>query len=135
LRLNFDKPVVITLEDCARIIRQDGDLLDVYLEGIGAYHLEVSSPGLERPLGKRSDYERFQGHRVRLRTTAAIDGRKNFSGTLIGIEGEQVRLRLQDREVTIALEQIRKARLAARDSSCEPPPGRGRVCSAASGSD
>jgi ribosome maturation factor RimP len=116
LRLYVDKPGGITLEDCAWISRQAGDLLDVYLEGVGAYHLEVSSPGRERPLGKRADYLRFRGQRVRVRTAAAIGGRRNFSGILLGLEDEQVRLGLQEGEIAIPLTAIRRARLAGGEA-------------------
>jgi ribosome maturation factor RimP len=113
LRLYVDKPGGVTLSDCAHISRQVGDLLDIYLEHVGAYALEVSSPGSERPLGQEADFERFAGRRVRIRTIEAIDGQRNFSGTLLGLsDGNLVRLRIKDTELSIPMQQIRKARLA-----------------------
>lgn len=117
LRLYVDKPGGVSLHDCAQISRQVGDLLDIYLEHVGAYSLEVSSPGSERPLGQEADYERFAGRLVRIRTTQAIGGQRNFTGTLLGLSEGNVRLRVKDAELSISLSQIRKARLAASDGA------------------
>jgi ribosome maturation factor RimP len=111
LRLYLDKPGGITLDDCADISRQLSDLLDVGLDLPDAYRLEVSSPGLQRPLGKWSDFERFKGCRARIRTNRPLDGQKNFSGILNGISGHALQLNLDKGPVAIALSDIAKAHL------------------------
>jgi ribosome maturation factor RimP len=111
LRIYLDKPGGVTLDDCVNISRQLGDLLDVGLETELSYRMEVSSPGLDRPLGKLGDFERFRGCRAKIRTARPIDGRKNFTGILEGIDGESIML-LVDREImSIALADIAKAHL------------------------
>ena len=85
----------LTLDDCARLSRRLSDLLDA-LEEEGrdpiphAYRLEVSSPGIDRPLTRLGDYEDWKGHEARITLVEKLDGRKVFSGTLLGIEGETV---------------------------------------------
>jgi len=111
LRLYIDKPGGVTLDDCAYISRQAGDLIDVHLEDEFAYSLEVSSPGPERPLGKAEDFNRFKGHEARLKTARPVDGQKNFKGTLLGISEGIVKLSVGEKTVDISIEQIVKARL------------------------
>jgi ribosome maturation factor RimP len=111
LRLYIDKPGGVNLDDCTCISRQLGDLLDVYLHRIGPYHLEVSSPGLDRPIGKTTDYERFKGHKVRVKTIQPVDGQKNFRGTLLGLSKESVNLMVDKKAVAIPIKEIQKARL------------------------
>lgn len=112
LRLYIDKPGRVTVDDCANVSRQVGDLLDVYLEGTATYNLEVSSPGIERPLGKRSDYERFEGKEAKIAIRRPLNGQKNFRGVLLGASGEEVELRMEDgRTVAIPFGEITKARL------------------------
>lgn len=111
LRLYIDKHGGVTLDDCAAISRQMGDIFDATLDDFGPYRLEVSSPGVNRPLGRPQDYERFKGQKVHVKTRRPIDGRKNFKGILRGIEGETVRLLCDDKEIYISLEEISIARL------------------------
>lgn len=111
LRLYIDKPGGITLNDCALISHQVGDILDVNLEDFGSYNLEVSSPGTERPLGKISDFERFEGKMIRIRTSQLINGQKNFKGILAGISERIVTLLVEDKTVAIPYQDIIKARL------------------------
>jgi ribosome maturation factor RimP len=111
MRLYIDKPGGVTLDDCASISRQMNDLLDVHLEEVGPYNLEVTSPGPERPLGKVEDYERFKGNLVKIRTTLPYEGQKNFKGVLMGLTGEQVNLMVGEETVRIMLKDISKARL------------------------
>jgi ribosome maturation factor RimP len=111
MRLYIDKPGGVTLDDCAIISRQMNDLLDVHLEDIGPYNLEVTSPGPDRPLGKVQDYERFKGNLVKIRTNIAYNGQKNFTGVLMGLSGDQVDLQMDDETVRISLKDISKARL------------------------
>jgi ribosome maturation factor RimP len=111
LRLYIDKPGGVTLEDCASVSREMGDLLDVHLPDLGPYHLEVSSPGPNRPLARAEDFERFRGRRARIRTRRAIDGQKNFSGVLEGLSGRSVRMNTGPTTVAIPIDAISKASL------------------------
>src|SRR5690349_3549483 len=87
LRIYIDKPGGVTLDDCERISKQVGLLLDVEDAVSGKYMLEVSSPGIERGLYKPADFERFKGSRVKIKMSEAIEGQRNFRGELQGIEG------------------------------------------------
>ncbi len=111
LRVYLDKAGGITLDDCAHISRQLSDILDVGLETEGAYRLEVSSPGMPRPLGKMDDFERYKGKRVKIRTTQPINGQKNFSGILAGVSGQTVHLEVDRHPVAIAFTDIAKAHI------------------------
>ena len=112
LRLYVDKAGGVTLEDCALVSRQIGDLLDVGLENIWPYCLEVSSPGEHRPLCKLSDFEKYQGCLATIKTRAPIEGQKNFKGILKGNYGDTVHLHMEDKTVTIPFQEIVRARLA-----------------------
>lgn len=116
LRMVIDKPDGVRLDDCAHISRQVGDYLDVSMDDIGPYNLEVSSPGPERPLGRLADYERFKGLRAKVAIFEAIDGRKNFTGILDGVSGENIRLRVNDTTIGIPLDAIRRARLVDEEN-------------------
>jgi len=111
LRIFIDRPGGVMLDDCARISRQLSDILDIRLENIGPYHLEVSSPGPDRPLGKEQDYERFKGNIARVRTSKPIDGQKNFMGTLSGIADGSVKLLVGEKMVAIPFGEVIRARL------------------------
>jgi ribosome maturation factor RimP len=112
LRVYIDKPGGVGLNDCVHISRQLGDLLDVYLEGDHpTYSLEVSSPGPERPISKASDFERFAGHWVKLKTRQSIFGQKNFTGKILGISEGIVKLEQNDIVRAIPYGDILKARL------------------------
>ncbi|UCD33340.1 MAG: ribosome maturation factor RimP [Desulfobacterales bacterium] len=112
LRLYIDRPGGVTLDDCVAVSRQSGDLLDVYLDDMGPYRLEVSSPGSNRPLGKKIDYEKFKGSRAKIVTTQPINGQKNFKGTLLGISKDLVTLSIDDTTVAIPYQEIAKAHLS-----------------------
>lgn len=112
LRLYIDKPGGVTLDDCIHISRQSSDMIDVYLEDTGPFNLEVSSPGQNRPLGKKRDFERFKGNRVNIKTTSSICGRKKINGVLLGISEDVVKVSIDDQIVDIPYNEIVKARLA-----------------------
>ncbi len=112
VRIFLDKSDGITIDDCVYMSRRIGDLIDVYLGDIGAYRLEVSSPGPERPLKKKDDFQRFKGNRVRIETIELIDGRKKFTGILKGISNDVVELSIDRQIVEIHYEQIGKAKIA-----------------------
>ena len=111
LRLFIDRPGGVTLDDCIQISRQAGDVLEVCLENMGPYSLEVSSPGTNRPLVKQFDYERFKGRRAKIKTIQALDGQKNFKGVLAGISEGLVKLSVDDNTITIPIMEIAKAHL------------------------
>lgn len=111
LRIYIDKPGGVTLDDCADISRQLSDLLDVTFETQGPYRLEVSSPGAERPLGKKEDFERFKGKIAKIKRVQPIEGQKNFTGVLMGATENSVELLIADKTVTIPFADIRSARL------------------------
>jgi ribosome maturation factor RimP len=110
LRLFIDKPGGIGLEDCAAVSRQLTRVLEV--EGIEYDRLEVSSPGLDRPLRKAQDFARFAGQKadVRMRTPDA-GGRRRFVGVLRGESAGRVSLELDGQTVALAIEDIERARL------------------------
>ena len=110
LRLFIDKPGGVTLEDCAAISRHLTRVLAV--EGIDYERLEVSSPGLDRPLRKASDFVRFAGQRaeIRMRTPDA-SGRRRFVGVLRGAESGQVSMELEGQTVALALDDVDRAKL------------------------
>ena len=112
LRVFLDKPGGIDLQDCQRVSTILDKKLDEEDPIAGAYSLEVSSPGLERPLRKAADYERFAGRQVQIRTYSGIYGRKRFEGTLEGLLGENVLLKWEGETIEIPLELVSKANLA-----------------------
>lgn len=110
LRLFIDKPGGINVDDCAAVSRQLSRVFEV--EGIDYDRLEVSSPGLDRPLRKGSDFARFAGHKadVRMRTPDAT-GRRRFIGVLRGADETNVALELEGHMVRLALNDVERARL------------------------
>ena len=101
LRLYIDKPGGIRLDDCVAVSRQLGDILDVNLDDAGPYNLEVTSPGPERPLAKIQDFDRFKGHRAKIKIRGILNGQKNFKGVILGVTGDQVRLQMDEQTITI----------------------------------
>ena len=105
----------VTLDQCAEISHAISALLDVADPLPGAYRLEVTSPGLDRPLVRRADYERFAGFEARLETELPLEGRRRFRGRLLGIADDQVRLALPEGETSIPFDAIKKAKLVLTD--------------------
>lgn len=103
------------VEDCARLSRAISNLLDEVDPIAGEYTLEVSSPGIDRPLMKRADYERFLGHEVKIETNAAVDGRKRFHGTIAALDGDTVMLDSEGSTVPLPLAQVKSAKLVLTD--------------------
>ena len=112
VRIFIDKPNGVTHQDCAEVSLYVGTVLDVEDFIHASYTLEVSSPGIERGLYKRQDYERFAGKLAKIRARKPINGQRNFRGRLLGIDGEHVLI--EDRtsgRVTVPFEVIAKANL------------------------
>jgi len=105
----------MTVEDCADISRTISAVLDVADPIAGAYSLEVSSPGIDRPLTRRADYERFAGHVAKLELAEARDGRRRWQGRLLGIEGDDIRLAVDEGEARLPMASVTKAKLVLTD--------------------
>ena len=112
LRVFIDKPEGISVDDCALVSNHLGRLFAV--ENIDYDRLEVSSPGLDRVLKKTSDFERFAGQEAQVRLRIPLNGRRNYSGLLQGIEAGKVILLVDGLACELPLEQIDKARLVPR---------------------
>src|SRR4051812_38861557 len=110
LRLFIDKPNGIDVEDCAAVSRQLSRVFEV--EGVEYDRLEVSSPGLDRPLRKQADFARFAGQKADVRMRRAdASGRRRFVGVLRGTEAGSVVLELEGQTVRLALDEVERARL------------------------
>jgi ribosome maturation factor RimP len=101
----------MTVEDCTEISRSVSAILDVADPIAGAYTLEVSSPGIDRPLTRPEDYDRFAGFEAKIELGQAIDGRKRFRGRILGRSADQVRLVAESGELSLPLAAIAKAKL------------------------
>lgn len=110
-RVYIDHENGITLDDCSSVSHQVSGVLDVEDPISGNYNLEISSPGLDRPLFEPEHFERFSGSDVSIKTLMPIDGRRNFKGTLLGREQDNIRLLIDANEIVVAINQIEKARL------------------------
>ncbi len=112
LDLYIDREGGVTIDHCELISNAVSDLLDYHDPIAHAYTLEVSSPGLERPLTKKIHFERFEGEKAKVKTSEEIEGRKNFSGTLAGTREESIIIALEEgRDVEIPLALIARANL------------------------
>jgi len=105
----------MTVDDCADISRSVSALLDVADPIGGAYTLEVSSPGIDRPLVRPEDYDRFAGFEARIELSQPLSGRKRFRGRLLGRAGDSVRLIAEIGEVHVPLSAIARAKLVLTD--------------------
>jgi len=107
----------MTIEDCELVSRALSPVLDVADPIERAYRLEISSPGLDRPLVRRSDFERYAGSVVKIEMAVAIEGRRRFRGTLIGVDGDKARVHRtdaapgEDPDVLLPIEEMAEAKL------------------------
>lgn len=101
----------ISVDDCATISRQLSAVLDVEDVIPTAYRLEVGSPGIDRPLVKLADYTKYLGHAAKIETVLPIAGRKRFSGTLKAVEGENIIITVDGKDVTLPFADIQTAKL------------------------
>ena len=121
------------IEDCEAISRALSPVLDIADPIDRAYRLEISSPGIDRPLVRRSDFERYSGHLVKIEMAVAHQGRKRFRGTLNGVEGEAIRLHRDDTkadenmDVVLVMEDIAEARLVLTDELIAESMRRGKA--------
>ncbi len=121
------------IEDCEAISRALSPVLDVADPIDRAYRLEISSPGIDRPLVRRSDFERHLGHLVKIEMAVAHEGRKRFRGTIAGVEGDRVRLTRddvntgEDADALLVMEDIGEARLVLTDELIAESMRRGKA--------
>jgi ribosome maturation factor RimP len=121
------------IEDCEAISRALSPVLDIADPIDRAYRLEISSPGIDRPLVRRSDFERYAGHLVKIEMALAHQGRKRFRGTLNGVEGSAIRLHRddtkadEDLDVVLVMEDIAEARLVLTDELIAESMRRGKA--------
>jgi ribosome maturation factor RimP len=111
LRIYIDRPGGVTLGDCVRVSEILSDLLDARDFIHHPYNLEVSSPGLDRPLRKPEDFERFAGDKVKITIKEPLEGRRNFTGLLRGLRENKVLLEIEGRVWELPLEDIKKAHI------------------------
>src|SRR5438876_4449531 len=110
------------IEDCEAISRALSPVLDLADPVDRAYRLEISSPGIDRPLVRRSDFDRYAGHAAKIEMAAAVDGRRRFRGILLGTQGDAARIRRDDAgtgepaEVLLRIEDMEDARLVLTDA-------------------
>lgn len=112
LRIFIDIERGITVDDCATVSNQLSRVFEV--ENVDYDRLEVSSPGLDRPLKKEADFERFAGQEVQLRLRMPLNNQRNYIGVLVGLKDGEVRLNTGKGELAFPLEEIEKARLVPR---------------------
>lgn len=113
LRVLIDCDEGVSVDHCASVSREISDFLDVEDLIEQAYHLEISSPGLERPLRSVADFEKFTGKKARVRLHEAVNGQKVFVGNIKDVAGDIVKLACDDGSVvSFSFEQINKARLS-----------------------
>ncbi len=110
----------MTVEDCALLSRSLSALLDLADPIAGAYTLEVSSPGIDRPLVRAQDYDRFAGREARIELSRPIEGRRRFRGRLMGTSEGAVRLALSGGEISLPLGSVLRARLIGDDEFAAP---------------
>ena len=109
VRVFIDTPRGITVDDCARVSHHLSRVFAV--EGVDYERLEVSSPGLDRPLKRLADYERFTGREASVKLKLPLAGRRRFEGRIAGVEGGKVMLEVEGERMALAVEDIDRARL------------------------
>ena len=105
----------MVVDDCVAVSRAASAILDVEDPISGPYELEVSSPGIDRPLTRLADFERFAGFEAKLETALPLDGQRRWKGCLLGLDGETVRLKTKTGEVALPFAAIEKAKLVLTD--------------------
>lgn len=112
LRVFLDKPGGLEIDDCQAMSHRLSDILDEKDPITQAYFLEISSPGLERPLKRDEDFEKFAGELANVTTFAPFEGQKSFTGHLVGLRDNSIVLNIKDKEVAIPRDKVAAARLA-----------------------
>ncbi|AGB40674.1 hypothetical protein Halha_0701 [Halobacteroides halobius DSM 5150] len=112
LRIYIDKEDGVTLENCQDVSRELSTQLDVEDPIDHSYMLEVSSPGIDRPLKKDKDFTRFTGELVEVSTYAPVNGKKELTGELLGLEEDSIKLKVDDEEILIPRSKVAQTKLA-----------------------
>ncbi len=111
LRVYIDREDGVTIDDCSRVSYQLSGVLDVENPIDMPYTLEVSSPGVERPLLNAAHFSRYVGEKVKMRLTRPLDGRRNLVGVIVGVEDDTVNLNVEGDEIAVPLELLSRGRL------------------------
>lgn len=114
LRIFLEREGGVQLEDCERVSRQVSAVMDVEDPIAGEYTLEVSSPGMDRPLYSVEQFERYKGEMVKIQLRVPFEGRRKFTGTLNGVEGDEVLVVVDNSEYLLPIESIDKANVIPR---------------------
>jgi ribosome maturation factor RimP len=127
----------MSIEDCESASRALSPVLDAADPVESAYRLELSSPGIDRPLVRRSDFERYAGHVMKAELAIAREGRKRFRGILMGVSGEAARLKSEEtgEETLIPIDDMAEARLVLTDALIAESLRRGKTAARAAGTD
>jgi ribosome maturation factor RimP len=121
----------MSVEDCTRLSRALSPLFDLEDPIPGEFSLEISSPGIDRPLVRIEDFERFTGHEAKLETAQMIDGRRRFKGKIVGVEGDVIVLATEQGEARLSFSALSEARLVLTDKLIEEDLKRARAAEAA----
>lgn len=114
LRLYIEHPDGVGLEQCESVSRQASSVMDVEDPISGEYTLEVSSPGMDRPLYTLAHFEKYKGEQVAIKLRSAFEGRRKFSGLLRGVDGDDVLVVVDEHEYLLPIEMIEKANIIPR---------------------
>ncbi len=109
LRIYIEKPDGVMLEDCEKVSRQVSSLLDVEDPILSQYTLEVSSPGMDRPLYTLAQYQQYIGEQIQVKLSRMFEKRKKIRGTLVGIEGDEIVVQVDDEQYLLPMEVIERA--------------------------
>jgi ribosome maturation factor RimP len=121
----------MSVDDCGRLSRALSPVFDLEDPIQGEYDLEISSPGIDRPLMSLEDFQRFVGHEAKLETAAMIDGRRRWKGEIKAVEGDEIVLAAEGGEVRLKFAQLSEARLVLTDKLIEEDLRRARQAEAA----
>ena len=114
----------MTVDDCEQISQMASALLDVVDPFSGRWVLEVSSPGIDRPLVKPADYDRFKGEEAKVELNTDIEGRKRFKGILKGIQGSKIIMDFEGQEISFDFADVAKAKLTFKDETLDNKKGK-----------
>lgn len=110
-RVYIDSPNGVTIDDCSKVSRQMGAMLDVEELIQGSYTLEVSSPGLDRPLFELEHFRKYVGKQIKIRLSLPIEGRRQYKGVLQRVEGEDIYIIVDEQEIKLPFSMVEKANL------------------------
>jgi ribosome maturation factor RimP len=113
LRVYIDSEKGVTIDDCSKVSYQVSAMLDVEDPIQGRYTLEVSSPGIDRPLFEIAHFERFVGNKVKIHLHMPLNGRRNFSGMLLKVEGTNIHLLVDEENIVVPFSEIEKAKIVS----------------------